>query len=99
VCETVQLQFVFYRNLTELSETKEAPMTTSAATLDQLASRLRQQAVEMATLRAAVDVQFKRIAAMQAGLDVLRFARTRRHALRGFWSKPASRDGNQRSHA
>jgi uncharacterized coiled-coil protein SlyX len=45
-------------------------MTKSAVTLEELASRLREQALEMATLRAAVDVQFKRIADMQTELDL-----------------------------
>ena len=73
-------------------------MTKSAATLEQLASRLRDQAVEMATLRAAIDVQFKRIAAMQAELDVLPYVRGRRQPLRGLLPKPASHNGNHRSH-
>jgi hypothetical protein len=72
-------------------------MTTSAETLEQLASRLRQQAVEMAALRAAVDLQFKRIAAMQAELDVLPRANRPRQTLRGLLSKPASHNGNHRS--
>jgi hypothetical protein len=63
-------------------------MTKSAATLEQLASRLRDQAVEMATLRAAIDVQFKRIAAMQAELDVLPYVRKRRQTLLGLLPKP-----------
>jgi len=73
-------------------------MTKSAATLEQLASRLRDQAVEMATLRAAIDVQFKRIAAMQAELDVLPHVRSRRQTLLGLLPKPASHNGNHRGH-
>ena len=72
-------------------------MTKSAVTLEELASRFREQALEMATLRAALDIQFKRIADMQAELDVLPQARKRRELLRGLLSKPASHNGNHRS--
>ena len=58
-------------------------MTKSAATtLMQLVSRLHEQALEMATLRAALDVQFTRIAQIQAELDLLPHARKRRQTLR-----------------
>jgi len=78
-------------------------------TLEQLAVRLDAQSLEMAALRAALDVQFKRIAQMQAELDLLPLARTRRSLLmaglpsatprrpRGA-ERVASQNGNGRSH-
>jgi septal ring factor EnvC (AmiA/AmiB activator) len=48
----------------------------------QLEDRIREQATEVANLHAALDVQFKRIAQMQAELDQLPQARKRRQMLR-----------------
>jgi hypothetical protein len=67
-------------------------MTKSAATgLKQLVGRLREQTLEMATIRAAIDVQFTRIAQMQAELDLLPHARRRRQTLRVLLAEPPSR--------
>jgi hypothetical protein len=46
----------------------------------QINGRLDEQALEMTILRNALDVQFKRIADLQAQLDVLPSARRRRAA-------------------
>jgi septal ring factor EnvC (AmiA/AmiB activator) len=48
---------------------------------------------QLASLRAALDVQFKRIAQMQAELDVLPQARQRRNTLRELLTS-ASHNGN-----
>ena len=48
---------------------------------------------QLADLRAALDVQFKRIAQMQAELDALPQARRRRKTLRGLLTD-ASHNGN-----
>lgn len=60
-------------------------------TLKQLDAKLQAQASEVANLRAALDVQFKRIAAMQAELDVLPTARERR---KSNLLQPPSNNGN-----
>jgi len=58
-------------------------MKDAAPSLQQLVSRLRAQALEIATLRSALDVQFSRITLRQAELDVLAtWPRRRRHTLR-----------------
>ena len=71
-------------------------MTKSALpSLEQLDARLHEQTVEMASLRACLDIQFKRIAQMQAELDVLPQARRRRQSLLALLIQPsASRDGH-----
>ena len=51
-------------------------------TLKRLDAQLQAQALEVANLRLALDVQFQRIAQMQAELDVLPTARERRKAIR-----------------
>ena len=75
-------------------------MTTSEkTTLKQLVTRLHEQSLEMATLRAALDVQFTRIAQMQAELDLLPHARKRRQTLRVLLAEPPrhkSWDGPER---
>jgi hypothetical protein len=63
------------------------------ATLKQLDAKLQAQAWELDNLRAALDVQFKRIAQMQAELDVLPSARNRRKFLRAQLDPP-SNNGN-----
>jgi len=45
-------------------------MKNAAPSLRQLVSRLQSQALEIATLRSALDVQFTRIARRQAELEV-----------------------------
>jgi len=73
-------------------------MAKSAVTnLKQLVSRLHEQELEMATLRTAIDVQFKRIAQMQAELDQLPHARRRRQALRPLLAERPSRNGRNPS--
>jgi hypothetical protein len=68
-------------------------MTKSVAMLEELVSRLREQALEMASLRAALDIQFRRIADMQAELDLLPHARRRRQTLRALLAQPPSHNG------
>ena len=63
------------------------------ATLKQLDAKLQAQALLVDSLRAALDVQFKRIAEMQAELDVLPTARKRRQFLRAQLDPP-SNNGN-----
>lgn len=58
-------------------------MKDEAPSLQQLVSRLHAQALEIATLRSALDVQFSRITLRQAELDVLTTWPCRRgHSLR-----------------
>ena len=62
--------------------------------------QLKAQAVEIASLRAAADIQFTRIADMQAELDVLPTARERREEVRVLRRPPDSagnHNGNGRS--
>ena len=59
----------------------------SAATLKQLQAHLHEHSLQMATLRAALDVQLTRIAQMQAELDLLPHARKRRLLLRALLTK------------
>ena len=63
------------------------------ATVKQLDAKLQAQALLVDSLRAALDVQFKRIAEMQAELDVLPTARERRKVLRAQLDPP-SNNGN-----
>lgn len=58
--------------------------------LREIKARLDMHALEMTSLRAALDTQFKRIADMQAELDVLPAARDRRKKLRSAAFPPAS---------
>lgn len=56
---------------------------------------LRVQGEQMTSLRADLDVQFKRIAHMQAELDLLPSARARRKTLRASLEPPlAAQNGN-----
>ena len=73
-------------------------MTKSAATIEQLMSRLHEHALELAAVRATIAVQFKRIAEMQAELDVLPHARKRRKTLRALLAEPPSHNGRNHSH-
>jgi hypothetical protein len=59
--------------------------------LRQLDARLQEQALKMDSLRAALDTQLKRIAQMQADLDVLPRARKHPHWLRAHLAQPSSR--------
>ena len=66
--------------------------------LQEIDSLLRAQALEMTATRAELDIQGKRIAALQAQLDVLPAMRRRRAAM-GMPASPSrpSRNGNGRS--
>jgi len=55
---------------------------------------LRAQALEVDNLRAALDVQFKRIAQMQAELDVLPMARARRKTIRALLEQLPANNNN-----
>jgi uncharacterized coiled-coil protein SlyX len=68
-------------------------MNTALGVLHEFGTRLREQALEIAHLRAALDVQFQRIAQMQAELDRLPQARKRRQSL---LTQQPSHDGNGR---
>ena len=72
-----------------MKDEASGPMTT----LKQLDAQLQAQALEIADLRVALDVQFKRIAQMQAELDVLPTARERRKSIR-LQLQPPSSNGN-----
>jgi len=67
---------------------------SAVANLKQLESCLHDQALEISTLRAAIDIQFERIAQMQAELDLLPHARRRRQALRALLAAPPSHNGD-----
>ena len=75
-------------------------MTTSRPptilrTLRQINTLLDQQAAELTSLRAALDVQFQRIAQMQAELDVLPTGSERRKRVRALLVQPpSSHNGN-----
>jgi septal ring factor EnvC (AmiA/AmiB activator) len=70
-------------------------MTKSAATtLKQLASRLDEQALEIATLRTAIDSQSQRIADRQADLNQLPQAQRREEKLRALLAESPWRDGH-----
>ena len=66
-----------------------------APTLRGLVSALHE---EMTTLRAELALQFKRIASIQAELDVLPQARKRRKTLRSFLLPPPSHNGDGPRH-
>jgi hypothetical protein len=66
-------------------------------TLDQLHAQLQEQALEVASLRAAFDVQFKRIAQLQAELDQLPVARKRRQLLQASM-RNVPQNGDGRTH-
>jgi hypothetical protein len=60
-------------------------------TLTRLDAVLQEQALAIAALRADANVQFKRIADMQAELDVLPQARRRRQVLSAAFQRPHNR--------
>lgn len=71
---------------------------SAAVTLEQLMSRLHAQDQQMAAIRAILDIQFKRIAEMQAELDLMPHARRRRETLRSLLAEPPPGNGDGRSH-
>jgi hypothetical protein len=70
-------------------------LKSAAVTLDQVMFRLHAQAQELTTMRAILDIQFKRIAQMQAELDLLPHARRRREALRSLLTEPFPHNGDR----
>ena len=67
--------------------------------LAQLNARLAGLTFEMAGIRSTLDTQFKRIAELQAELDLLPAARRRREAMRLPTSPPRpAHNGNGHSH-
>ena len=62
-------------------------MKFSVPTLEQVQAHLHEHSMQMATLRAALDIQLTRIAQMQAELDLLPHARKRRLLLRALLTK------------
>lgn len=66
----------------------------NSSILSELQSMLHAQALELDRLRASIDVQFTRIAQMQAELDALPHARKRREALRVLPAQGPSPNGN-----
>jgi len=74
-------------------------MSTVSTTLADVLLRLNETTLELESLRAAFDVQFKRIAAMQAELDSLPHARRRRRALLTALTPIQPGNGNGRTHS
>jgi hypothetical protein len=64
------------------------------STLKKLDAQLQEQALEVANLRSALDVQFKRIAQMQAELDKLATARARRTPISALSHQMPARHNN-----
>jgi hypothetical protein len=75
------------------------PASTVLNEVRHLTIRLNEQAVELTALRAALEVQFTRIAHMQAELDVLPTARERRKTVRSLLRPPVPSNGNGREHS
>jgi len=71
---------------------------SSTPTLREFHEMLQAHAREIAGLRAAIDVQFARMAQMQAELDVLPTARERRRQIRTLIAPLSEANGNGRSH-
>ena len=72
-------------------------MTDTVDTIKELTARVAGLTFEVAGMRAVLDVQFKRIAAMQAELDLLPAARRRRKTTTASLPSPAH-NGNGRAH-
>ena len=64
-------------------------MKHSVPTLKQVQAHLHEHSLQMASLRAALDIQLTRIAQMQAELDALPQARKRRQVLRALLTRPS----------
>jgi septal ring factor EnvC (AmiA/AmiB activator) len=87
------------RTVETIEQYRRCPMTKSTVMLEELVSRLHEQAKELTALRAAVEVQLNRIASMQAELDRLPYARRRHQRLLDLLAQPPSRNGHTRRHA
>ena len=72
-------------------------MKPAAQSLKHLASRLREQTMEVAALRAALEVQGKRIVQMRAELDLWSHSPELRQTVRKLRAEPPSGNGHQRS--
>jgi hypothetical protein len=87
--------------LWRFSNSKGADMKKVPTVLTELRKtnlRLAQQGEEIASLRASADIQFKRMAQIQAELDALPAARERRSAVRTHLTlalPPANRNGKR----
>jgi hypothetical protein len=72
-------------------------MLTAQSALEQLAARVEEQSLDVANLRAALALQFTRIAQMQAELDGLPSARRRRRFLLKLMAQTPSQLGDGRT--
>jgi hypothetical protein len=75
----------------------KSEMTEILTALRKTHAMLAQQATEIATLKATASVQFRRIADMQAELDVLARNRARRRTLLTRLQSPPVRGADRRS--
>lgn len=79
--------------------TKPRPIIDSQNSRRRRNDRFEEQVIdEMAGLRADLEIQFKRIAQLQAELDVLSAARKPRQLRAPMWPPRPSHNGNLRSH-
>lgn len=62
--------------------------------LENLLTQLQAQSEEIATIHTLLDIQFKRIAQMQAELDLLPHARRRRQTMRALPAAPPAHNGD-----
>ena len=89
VCKTAQVRRARPANLFD-----GTTLTSKTTTLKHLASRLTEQTLEVAALRAALEVQARRIARMQAELDLWPHAPGFRHAIRALSAERPSGNGH-----
>jgi len=73
-------------------------MKSSITTLKHLASRLREQEIEVAALRSALEVQTQRIAALQNDLELWPHSPELKRAVRALAADLPSGNGHHRSH-
>ena len=71
---------------------------SKTTTLKHLASRLAEETLEVAALRAALDVQAHRIAHMQGELDLWPHSPGFRQAIRALSAERSFGNGHHRSH-
>jgi len=67
-------------------------------TLKHLASRLQEQALEVAALRSALEVQTQRIAALQNDLELWQHSPALKRAVRALAADLPSGNGHHRNH-